>query len=499
MKYRYCLFWTAITSVLSILNSNILKAEEVLPSTLMSYQGYLKDALGVPLGNVSPANYDIVFRIYDSEVGSNILWSEMQTVVLSNGNFSVKLGEGSSYLSEPRPNLDLVFTTAAPSGQDRRYIGLSILGVSEDIVEILPRLELLTIPYSFLASHAVVANRIVSGDGDEILVTSGVNVGIGQANPSYKLDVNGGIHASDGILTEGDFSVVSIQADDTQVPVLTTQNGQVGIGVVNPEAPLHVSGGIQSNGSINVQQGSLLVRPIAGNEGVTIKTAEGVSPESNLSMQISSTQAYLKPSGSQVLELGGTAGISTQSIVANSANVGYLHSRGNIFAEGSYSQSGDKISFANGYGWVRRDHSNRSTRVGGANLGNGGREASYDGDSNWDFYSDIRMKKEIIHAEPFLDRIMQTPIRRFRWKTDVKSESAHMLGVIAQEIEPLYPDLVTKSKNEQGIEQLAVGYTSFGVVALKGIQELKHEKDAEIEALKQEISQLKQMVLELAQ
>ena len=45
---------------------------------------------GTPL---SGGNYELTFRIDDAETGGSALWSEVQTVPLSQGIFNVVLGE----------------------------------------------------------------------------------------------------------------------------------------------------------------------------------------------------------------------------------------------------------------------------------------------------------------------------------------------------------------------------------------------------------------------
>ena len=41
-------------------------AADANPPERMTYQGYLVDGNGAVLGNSVPANYDVVFRIYDA-------------------------------------------------------------------------------------------------------------------------------------------------------------------------------------------------------------------------------------------------------------------------------------------------------------------------------------------------------------------------------------------------------------------------------------------------
>ena len=129
---------------------------------------------------------------------------------------------------------------------------------------------------------------------------------------------------------------------------------------------------------------------------------------------------------------------------------------------------------------------------------NGWRYATYDGDSNWDFTSDVRLKKDIRDAEPMLDRLMDIKVRRFKWKNQ-SSEQDFDLGVIAQEVEDLFPELVGEFSEDTQQPSVplkrptepvkTVGYTSFGVLAIKGLQELKAEKDVEILHLKDALAE----------
>jgi len=93
------------------------------PPDQMSYQGYLVDSNGVPLGNANPVNYDIVFQIYDSSQQGTLLWAEKQTVVFDKGQFAVVLGEGAVSDNDPRPNLSGVFLNASASD---RYVQITV-------------------------------------------------------------------------------------------------------------------------------------------------------------------------------------------------------------------------------------------------------------------------------------------------------------------------------------------------------------------------------------
>jgi hypothetical protein len=126
---------------------------------------------------------------------------------------------------------------------------------------------------------------------------------------------------------------------------------------------------------------------------------------------------------------------------------------------------------------------------------------SYDGNNDIDYYSDRNLKKDIVDAEPMLDRLMQVPFRRYRWKDISDPAAKPEFGVIAQEVEPLFPDLVATGSD--GMK--TVGYTSFATITAKALQEYKarndadlkklnaqiHEKDAEIQALRDETAALR--------
>ena len=98
-------------------------------------------------------------------------------------------------------------------------------------------------------------------------------------------------------------------------------------------------------------------------------------------------------------------------------------------------------------------------------------------DSASGFYetSDERLKDFSNKIDVDLDKISKIKKHRFTWKdSENKNEE---IGVSAQEIKELYPEIV--SKNEEGY--LSVAYDKLAVVALAAIDEL-HKKNKELEA-----------------
>ena len=89
--------------------------------------------------------------------------------------------------------------------------------------------------------------------------------------------------------------------------------------------------------------------------------------------------------------------------------------------------------------------------------------------------SDARLKnfKDDIKA---LDVVSEIPTKYFTWKKDEEVENVDPelhIGTSAQEIQKVYPDLVTE--NEEG--ELLVDYARLSVIALAAIKELKKEID----------------------
>jgi len=97
----------------------------------MNYQGYLTNAAGVPINGT----LQMVFSIYNVSSGGTPLWTETHSVTVSQGVYSVILGEGTI----PNP-INLPFNTPY-------YLGVQV-GADP---EMLPRKVLTSVGYAFRA------------------------------------------------------------------------------------------------------------------------------------------------------------------------------------------------------------------------------------------------------------------------------------------------------------------------------------------------------------
>ncbi|MDA7520715.1 tail fiber domain-containing protein [bacterium] len=162
-------------------------AADANPPERMTYQGYLVDGNGAPLGDSVPANYDVVFRIYNVKQGGTSVWAEQQTVTVDNGYFSVLLGEGSQFGSESHGVLSAVFDGADASD---RFIGITVGGLGGTDVEIAPRLLLVSSPFAFTATQA---RRLTDGSGNANFFKDGASLKLGAGStPTLTLPEAGG-------------------------------------------------------------------------------------------------------------------------------------------------------------------------------------------------------------------------------------------------------------------------------------------------------------------
>ena len=93
-----------------------------------NYQGLLLDSAGNP---VADGDYDLTFAIYDVDTGGTALWSEAQTVTVTDGLFNAQLGLSTS--------LDGAWI----DGRDL-WLGVTLAGDAE----MTPRTQLVSVPYA---------------------------------------------------------------------------------------------------------------------------------------------------------------------------------------------------------------------------------------------------------------------------------------------------------------------------------------------------------------
>jgi hypothetical protein len=89
--------------------------------------------------------------------------------------------------------------------------------------------------------------------------------------------------------------------------------------------------------------------------------------------------------------------------------------------------------------------------------------------AEYHYVSDLRLKTDINPIECALSRVMQLNPVTFRFKTNLDSDKPSY-GLIAQEVEKIYPEFVSENNGNLGI-----AYHNFSVVNIKAIQEQQEQ------------------------
>jgi hypothetical protein len=104
--------------------------------------------------------------------------------------------------------------------------------------------------------------------------------------------------------------------------------------------------------------------------------------------------------------------------------------------------------------------------------------------------SDVKLKENIVDATPKLDKLNQVRVVNYNLKNIPEQK---LLGVVAQELEQIFPGMVDESTdtdkdgNELGTTTKSVKYSVFVPMLIKAIQ----EQQEQIQELKTEIDSLK--------
>ena len=347
--------------------------------------------------------------------------------------------------------------------------------------------------------------RFFTNGTERMRVASGGNVGIGTSAPGFPLSFADSLGDKISLRgSSGNTTGFGIQSNLLQIHTDTSAgdvafgygssasmtetmrikgNGNVGIGTATPGYKLDVNGTARVSGIMNV--GGAIV--MAKDQSIYGTSVAG--DVQNAFWPRASNGTYLNY-GTSGLFIRNNASAQEMYLNGGRLAVGTTDtSYGTVTAVGPITSIGDNSIAAIGsrdgvQGFVKMSYREGRTIFDVQNTiqsGNTLRGFSYDGDNNLDWRSDRRLKKDIVDAEPMLDRLMQLPFRRYHYKDapDARSE----FGVIAQEVESLFPDLIGKSPDGM----MTVGYTSFATIACKALQEYKTHTDADLSKLNAQI------------
>lgn len=103
--------------------------------------------------------------------------------------------------------------------------------------------------------------------------------------------------------------------------------------------------------------------------------------------------------------------------------------------------------------------------------------------------SDKRLKKDIVDMESILDKVMQAKPKRYKFKSDETNQEC--IGFIAQEMELLFPEVVSKgTEGDSGQERYTMDYGLLSTIAIQAVK----EQQVIINNLKTQIEQIKKQL-----
>jgi len=109
---------------------------------------------------------------------------------------------------------------------------------------------------------------------------------------------------------------------------------------------------------------------------------------------------------------------------------------------------------------------------------------------DWISFSDKRVKEEIQQYKPVLGDIKKIQVSSYYIKHVGRNKRE--IGVIAQDMEKYFPEMVSPMVTKKGDTFLGVSYAKTGVLAIKAIQ----EQQEIIESLEKRIAALEKMLQE---
>ena len=124
------------------------------------------------------------------------------------------------------------------------------------------------------------------------------------------------------------------------------------------------------------------------------------------------------------------------------------------------------------------------------------------GNGNYSNTSDIRLKKNITTLENQLDKVLSLRPTRYQFKDNSKEPDEYTLGLIAQEVQKVIPEVVTQitDKEEDGMGYLGIAYSELIPVLIGAIQDQQNiieDQQSQIEKHQTETLLMKEQLSEV--
>lgn len=482
----------------------------------ISYQGVLKDTFG----NILTGDISMTFKVYNNPAGGSELWTETQTVSVTNGLFSVHLGSINPITTIPFDRI--------------HFLGVTIGAESE----LSPRTLLSSSPYSFMSmnvlDNVITTNKIqdgavtglkigsneivksLNGLKDSVNLVAGSNITITPSGNELTISATPGGGGTIGGSGTANYLPLFTEATTLGNSVLYQSGGNIGIGTTTPDAKLELSGNDALINGLTIGRGTgnlfgnsaFGYRALYSNTTGHNNTANGYQVlYSNIEGSGNTANGYASLYSNSTGDYNTAIGYQTlyyNTIETDNTAIGFSAGDNRTFSQSTFLGS-NAFPDANGYtnvmglGYLARPTASNQVRIGNTSI------SSIGGYAGWTNFSDGRYKLAVNENVKGLDFIMK--LRPITYQLDVKTLSAVLkenqrrdengniitkssetdiksrneksqiiyTGFVAQEVESVAKELgfdfsgVDSPKNENDFYGLR--YAEFVVPLVKAVQE----------------------------
>lgn len=434
------------------------------PSTL-SFQGRLTDAGGNAINNASQS---MTFALYK---GTTKIWEESQNVNVSGGLYNVLLGAvvpmDTIRFNEP---IDL----GVKVGTDPELVPRTPL-VSTATARSLPGLYTFfrdafgddgyNLIMGFGRVEPGVAGAVVLGSGREgspnVALNDRSTIGGGVANEAgLTATVGGGSLNS----AQGGWSTIGGGQSNMASGALSTVSGGVWNRAIGEYSA--VPGGL-SNYALGITSFAAGYKARANHHGSFVWNDRSITVGNDSLLSTDANQFVIRA----VNGFGINRAPVSFGIHLKQQGVTSLYGiRTEYSADGDYWDTW--VDVLNDYNWAF----------------NGATKAWVDDlDGSYNTFSDAAFKDDIAPYDPVLSDLLKLRPSTYRWK-GAPAATSRSVGLIAQEVEPFFPELISEKDGMKGMN-----YSGLGVVAIKAIQELHALVEAQRERLDRQEAEIERL------
>ena len=364
--------------------------------------------------------------------------------------------------------------------------------------------------YFGLLNASTVTAVFLNTNGNSYL--TGGNVGIGTTSPTQQLHLTGyarlfgiSVNETGGTISAfigyekawtgtGSSNSLAIAAETSNslkfytngsatLRAIIDTSGNFGIGTASPSAKIHATLG--TNGTIMILDGANSSNRIwhgfdgtgayievngdsSSNRILRLQGYDGSSSYTQFFINAATNRIYTSSTSFGINHTAPDCALSVNGVVHIGNGGNFLYMGGNAGSTGSwgsrhYTSGGNHVINANSFTFDNVGYgSTWSVTFNSGNITASG---------NVTAYSDVRLKTNIETLTNALEKVLSLRGVSYN-RTDIDTERTH-IGVIAQEIEQILPEVI--SENENGIK--SVSYGNIVGILIEAIKELKKQLD----------------------